>query len=144
MRRLNGTTVLFLALAGLWGVAQLVLAFFVHVAVRGHGTTSGWVVPPAKTYMEAFGTSEVVLTLAIFGLVGLVAWVLHRRAARGEAGAGRVAWGVSLVTAALGAVGFVYLFGVGVCLLVACAGVSRRAPDRRGRDTPLTTGAAAG
>jgi hypothetical protein len=41
----------------------------------------------------------------------------------------------------LGLVGFVYLFGVGVCLLVACATVPRRVSAHQvGQRSPVTLG----
>jgi hypothetical protein len=141
MRRL---TVLLLVLAALWGVVQLLLAFFVHVAVRGYGTPSGWVVPPTKTYMQAYGMSEVALTVVIMALVVLVGVALHRRASRDLPGAGRVAWAVSVVTTALGVLGFVYLFGVGLCLLLACASVPRVRRARRVRGSAVPTAAGVG
>ncbi len=126
MRRINGFTVLFLALAVLWGAVQLVLAFFVHVTVRGHATSSGWVVPPAKTFMRAYGVSELVLTAVIMALAVTVGAALLRRATRGLWGAGSLAWSISVLTTLLGALGFVYLLGVGICLLLACVSVPRR------------------
>jgi hypothetical protein len=143
MRRLNGLTVLLLVLAALWGVLQLLLAFFVHVAVRGYDRPSGWVVPPTKTYMQAFGVSEIALTAVTMALVVFVGLALHRRAGRGLLGAGRVAWVVSVATTVLGALGFVYLLGVGLCLLLACASVPRptRARRVRGSGVPTATGA---
>lgn len=130
MSRRYRPTVLFLAL-GLLGVgAQLVVAFFVHVAVRGHETPSGWVVPATRTYMQAYAVSEVVLTVVMVALAVIVALALSGRVKRGQPGAGRIAWSVSALTTVLGTFGFVYLFGVGVCLLLACATMprSRRAP----------------
>jgi hypothetical protein len=127
MRRLQRATTGFLLLAAFLLVAQFVSAFFVRVTVRAQPTATGWVVPPTKTYMQAFGASEVILTLLSLGALVLVASVLLRRSARGALGAGPLAWGVSALAAALGLVGFVYLFGVGVCLLVACATVARHA-----------------
>jgi len=143
VRRLNGFTVLFLVLAALWGVLQFVLAFFVHVTSRGHETSAGWVVPPTKTYMQADGVSEVVLTLVILALVGAVGANLHRRVTRGLQGAGGLAWAVSVVTLALGVVGFVYAFGVGICLLLACASVSRHGAASAA-ERPAVTGGRTG
>jgi hypothetical protein len=121
-------TAAFVSLAALLAVAQFVSAFFVHVAVRARPTHSGWAGPPTKTYIQAFGVSEVILTsLSLAGIV-VVGSVLSRRTRRGEGGAGWLAWGVSVVTALLGLVGFVYLFGAGVCLLLACVTVPRRHP----------------
>ena len=45
-------------------MAQFVSAFFVQVAERAELTDSGWVVPPTR---EAFGVSEVILTLVTLG-----------------------------------------------------------------------------
>jgi hypothetical protein len=125
MRRVNRTTKIWLALAALLAVAQFVSAFFVHVAVRAEPTRSGWVVPPTKTYMQAFGISEVILTSLTLGAIIVVSSVLGRRGMCGEGGAGLFAWGISIAAAAVGLVGFVYLFGAGVCLLLACATVPR-------------------
>ena len=83
---------------------------------------------PSKTYMQADGVSEVVLTLVILALVVAVGATLHKRVTRGLQGAGRSAWAVSVVTLALGVLGFAYAFGVGICLLLACASVPRIAP----------------
>src|SRR5271170_4906285 len=67
MKRLDRPTAVLLVVAALVTVAQFVSAFFVHVAVR---VAAGWVVPPAKTYMQAFGFSEVILTaLSLGGVV---------------------------------------------------------------------------
>ena len=106
-------------------MAQFVSAFFVHVAVRAEPTRAGWVVPPTKTYMQAFGVSEVILTSLTLGAIVLVGSLLGRRGIRGDGGAGWLAWAVSIVAAVLGLVGFVYLLGAGVCLLLACATVPR-------------------
>jgi hypothetical protein len=116
----------FLALAALLLVAQFVSAFFVHVAVRARPTGAGWVVAPTQTYIQAFGASVVILTVLSMGALVFVGSVLMRRSGRDVLGAGPLAWGVSAVAAALGLVGFVYLFGVGVCMLIACATVPRR------------------
>jgi hypothetical protein len=121
-RKLDRITVAFLALAALWCVVQCALSFFVHVAVRpGPGTVSA----PTMTYFQAFGLSVVVLTAIGLGVISLVGYVLIRRRSEGEPGAGRTAWTVSIVAAALGAIGFVYLFGVAICLLLACTTVPR-------------------
>jgi hypothetical protein len=68
----------------------------------------------------------VILTLLSLAAIVVVASVLSRR--RGTRGAGWLAWSVSVVAAVLGLVGFVYLFGAGVCLLLACVTVPRRHP----------------
>ncbi|MFZ0249141.1 MAG: hypothetical protein WAL61_04290, partial [Acidimicrobiales bacterium] len=115
MRRLGRATTGFLVLAALLLVSQFVSAFFVRVTVRAEPTGAGWVVPPTKTYMQAFGASEAILTLLSLGALVVVGSVLVRRGARGAPGAGALAWGVSAAAAVLGLVGFVYLFGVGVC-----------------------------
>jgi CBS domain containing-hemolysin-like protein len=144
VRRLDRATTGFLILAALLLVAQFVSAFFVHVTVRAEPTGAGWAVPPTKTYMQAFGASEVILTLLSLAALLVVGSVLVRRSGRGALGAGALAWGVSAAAAALGLVGFVYLFGVGVCLLVACATVPRRpstaAPRRRSSVASSVTG----
>ena len=131
MRPLNRTSTTLLALAALLAVAQFVSAFFVHVVERAEPTGSGWVAPPTKTYIQAFGVSEVILTLLTLGAIVVVGSVLRRRGMHGEGGAGWLAWGVSIVAAVLGLAGFVYLFGAGVCLLLACATVPRRSPSQR-------------
>ena len=128
MRRLDRATAAVLILAALLAMAQFVSAFFVHVAARARPTPSGWVALPTKTYIQAFGVSEVILTSLSLAAIVVVASVLGRRAMRGQSGAGWLAWGVSLVAAVLGLVGFVYLFGAGVCLLLACVTVPRRHP----------------
>ncbi len=144
MKRLDRPTVVFLVLAALWGVAQFVLAFFVHVTERAHETSAGWAVPPTKTYMQAFGVSEAILTILSLGVVVLVAGALYRRRMRNERGAGRLAWGISIATAVLGVVGFVYLFGVAVCLLLACGTVPRHAAPTVGRARPTVGSGATG
>ena len=126
MKRLDPVTLVFLALAGAWAMVQFVLAFFVHVAERAKLTSAGWVVPPTKTYMQSYALSEVVLTAVVLGVVVLVGSLLRRRRRGGEFGAGRLAWGLSIATLLFGVVGFTYLFGVSVCLCLACASVRRR------------------
>jgi hypothetical protein len=128
MKRLDRATAALLILAALLAVAQFVSAFFVHVAARAQLTRSGWAVPPTKTYIQTFGVSEVILTSLSLAAIVVVGSVLSRRTMRGESGAGWLAWGVAVVTAVLGLVGFVYLFGAGVCLLLACVTVPRRHP----------------
>jgi hypothetical protein len=120
--------VVFLVLAALWGVLQFVLAFFVHLAARGHEVGPRWVVPPTKTYIQADGISEIVLSLVVLAMAAAVGVALHRRAERGLWGAGRLAWSVAAVASVLGVLGFAYLFGVGICLLLACASVPRHSP----------------
>jgi hypothetical protein len=128
MKRLDRATTALLSLAALLAVAQFGSAFFVHVAARAQLTRSGWAVPPTKTYIQTFGVSEVILTALSLAAIVVVGSVLRRRTMRGESGAGWLAWGVSVASAVLGLVGFVYLFGVGVCLLLACVTVPRRHP----------------
>jgi hypothetical protein len=128
MRRFDRATAALLVLAALLAVAQFVSAFFVHVTARAQPTPSGWVVPPTKTYMLTFGLSEVILAVVSLAAIVVVASVMSRRRLRGESSAGWIAWGVSVVATALGLVGFVYLFGAGVCLLLACVTVPRRHP----------------
>jgi hypothetical protein len=128
MQRLDRATAALLSLAALLAVAQFVSAFFVHVAARARPTPSGWVAPPTKTYLQTFGVSEVILTLLSLVAIVVVASVLSHRTMRGQSGAGWLAWGVSVVAAVLGLVGFVYLFGAGVCLLLACVTAPRRHP----------------
>jgi hypothetical protein len=128
MNRLDRATAALLVLAALSAAAQFVSAFFVHVAVRARPTPSGWMVPPTKTIMETFGVSEAILTSVSLAAIVVVASVLSRRRKRGESGAGSLAWGLSVAAALLGLVGFDYLFGAGVCLLLACVTVRRRHP----------------
>jgi hypothetical protein len=130
MKRLDPITVVFLALAGTWAMAQLVLAFFVHVTERARLTSAGWVMPPTKTYIQAYALSEVVLTVVVLGVVVLVGFQLQRRKRVGEFGAGRLAWGVSIAALLFGVVGFRYLFGVSVFLCLACGSVGRRPPTQ--------------
>jgi uncharacterized membrane protein YhaH (DUF805 family) len=128
VKRLDRATEALLVLAALLSAAQFVSAFFVHVAARAEPTPSGWVTPPTKTYMETFGVSEVILTSVSLAAVAVVAFVLRRRRLRAQSGAGWLAWGMSVTPAVLGLVGFVYLLGAGVCLLLACVTVPRRHP----------------
>ena len=128
MRRLDRATAALLNLAALLAMTQFVSAFFVHVAARARPTPSGWVTPPTKTYIQTFGVSEVILTLLSLAAIAVVASVLSRRTRRGQSGAGWLAWGVSVIAAVLGLVGFGYLFGAGVCLLLACVTAPRRHP----------------
>jgi hypothetical protein len=128
VKRLSRATKALLILAALLVAAQFASAFFVHVAARPRPTPSGWVVPPTKTYMQTFGVSELVLTSISLAAIGGVASVLSRRRLRGESGARPLAWGVSVVAALVGLVGFVSLFGAGACLLLACVTVPRRHP----------------
>jgi hypothetical protein len=136
MKRFDRATGVFLALAALWTLAQFVSAFFVHVAARARPTGSGWVVPPTDTSFQAFGLSEVILTLLSLGAVVLVASSLFPRRSRGQCGAGRLAWGVSTATVVLGLVGVGSLFGVALLLLLACVTVPRRASTPAGRQRP--------
>jgi hypothetical protein len=137
-RRLSRTTVVFLALAAVWSVAQFALSFFVHVAVRPR---PGAVSPPARTYFQAFGLSEAVLTALGLAAVALVGVFLSRRRSRGEPGAGFGAWAVSIAAAALGVLGFAYLFGVAICLLLACSSVPKGRPRTSGTEAPATASA---
>ena len=139
MRRLDPVTVVFLALAGAWAVAQFVLAFFVHVTERAKLTSAGWVVPPTKTYIQSYALSEVVLTAVVLGVVVLIASLLNRRRRDGEIGAGRLAWGLSIATLLFGVVGFTYLFGISVFLCLACASVLRRPSTDAPRPSATTT-----
>ena len=66
------------------------------------------------------------LTLLSLAAVLLVASTLSRRRSRGERGAGRLAWGVSIATVILGLVGGGSLFGVALFLLLACVAVPGR------------------
>jgi len=143
-KRLHRATAVFLALAVLWSLAQFVSAFFVHVAARARPTGSGWGVPPTKTNFQAFGLSEVILTLLSLGAVVLVASLLSVRRGRGEYGAGRLAWGISTATVVLGLVGVGSLFGVALFPLMACVTVPRRASTgARRRRPPVASGARA-
>ena len=137
-RKLDRITVAFLALAALWCIVQFALSFFVHVAVRPR---PGIVSPPTRTYFQAFGPSEVVLTAIGLGVIALVGYVLIRRRSEGEPGAGRTAWTVSIVAAALGAIGFAYLFGVAICLLLACTTVPRGRTRSVTRESPAIVSA---
>lgn len=130
MKRLDRVTLVFLALAGAWAVTQFVVAFFVHVTERARLTSEGWVVPPTKTYIQAFAVSEVVLTVMVLGLVVLVGLLLLRRVSHDHVGAGWLSWVLSIATLCFGVVGFRYLFGVGVFLCLACATARRRLPAR--------------
>jgi hypothetical protein len=143
MKRLDRSTRVFLALAIVWASVQFVLAFFVHVTERARVTRTGWVVPPTRTYVQAFGLSEVLLTTVNVGLVLLVGLALRRRHARNEPGAGGLAWVVSVLTAVVGLIGFAYLFGVGLCLLLACVTVSRRPTKARRGPSSLRSGVSA-
>ena len=126
MKRLDPLTQIILALACAWAMAQFVLAFFVHVTERAKLTSSGWVVPPTKTYIQTYALSEVFLTTVVLGVVVAVGSSLGRRRRGGEFGAGLLAWGLSIATFLSGIVGFSYLFGVAVFLCLACASVNRR------------------
>jgi len=142
LKRLDPLTVVFLAVAGAWAMGQFVLAFFVHVTERARLTDAGWVVPPTKTYIQSYLLSEVVLTAVVIGVVILVASLLHRRRRGDEFGAGRLAWGVSIAALLFGVIGFTYLFGVSVCLCLACASLRRRPltevpPSTAARTAPL-------
>jgi hypothetical protein len=137
-RRLHRITVALLAFAALWCVVQFVLSLFVHVAVRPH---PGTVSPPTRTYFQAFGPSEVVLTAIGLGVVALVGSLLHRRRSGGEPGAGIAAWAVSIAAAALGVIGFASLFGVAICLLLACTTVRRGRSRSVTKESPAILGA---
>ena len=137
LKRLDPLTAVFLALAGAWAMGQFVLAFFVHVTERARLTSAGWVVPPTKTYIQSYALSEVVLTAIVLGVVILVGLLLVRRRRSDEFSAGPLAWGLSIATLLCGVLGFSYLFGVSVCLCLACASV-RRHPST---DVPRRTAA---
>jgi hypothetical protein len=126
MKRRDPLTLIFLALAGAWAMAQFVLAFFVHVTERAKLTSAGWVVPPTRTYIQTYALSEVVLTAVVLGVVVAVGSLLGRRRRGGEFAAGLLAWGLSTATFLSGIVGFSHLFGVAVLLCLACASVNRR------------------
>jgi uncharacterized membrane protein YkgB len=139
MKRLDSVTAVFLALAGAWATAQFVLAFYVHVTERAKLTRDGRVVPPSKTYMQSYALSEVVLMAVVLGVVVLIGLLLHRRRRGGEFGAGRLSWGLSIATLLFGIVAFTYLFGVSVCLCLACASVRRRPSTEGPRSTAART-----
>jgi hypothetical protein len=139
MTRLDRITSVFLFLAGVWAMAQFALAFFVHVTERAKLTTTGWVVPPTKTYIQAFAVSELVLTVVVLGVVAFVGTMLHRRMSIGELGAGWLAWSLSIATLLFGVVGFRYLFGVGIFLCLACASARRRLSAEGPRSTGVET-----
>jgi hypothetical protein len=137
MKRLDRHTLVFLALAGAWTIAQLVLAFFVHVTERAKLTSAGWVVPPTKTYIQSYALSEVVLTVVVLGVVVAVGYLLGRRRRAGELGAGLLAWGLSIATLLFGILGFSYLFGISAFLCLACASVNRRPSAELQRPTAM-------
>jgi hypothetical protein len=83
------------------------------------------VVPPTKTYIQAFAVSEVLFLAMLVVLTILVALSLGRRLARGEPGAGAAAWSLSALATLVGVLGFRYVLGVGLCLLLACASMRR-------------------
>ena len=66
---------------------------------------------------------------------------LSRRRSRGEPGAGFGAWAVSIAAAARGVLGFAYLFGVAICLLLACSSAPKGRPRTSGTEAPATASA---
>lgn len=137
-RGLNGASVIFLVLAALWSVAEFLGSFYEPVVVRPRPDS---VRQPTRTLFSAFGPSEVIVTALGLGVIALVGLLLYRRGRNGTPGAGRAAWGLSLATAALGVLGFAYLFGVAICLLLSC-GAASRAPQSSvdGSDPSVLTG----
>ncbi len=132
MKRLNGVTSSFLALALLLSAANGVLVFFVHIPVNAR-------LRP-RTYFQAYGAAE--LLLAGIGLVAtaLVAFLLSRRGKNDRPEAGRYAWAVSTAALAVGIFGLVtlprYMFLVGILLIGACLSFSARRTTVQGPDLP--------
>jgi len=138
MKRLNGVTALFLSLAFLWSAALTVWIFFVDIPVtpgshRLVQTASGGyqeVLALPRTYFQAYGVSELILTGVGLVFAGLVAFLLHQRSSDQQPNAGRAAWGVSMAALVVGIIGFMgiapYMFFVGIFLIGACLSYSAR------------------
>jgi hypothetical protein len=151
---LSRVTVVFLVLAALCTVVQFALSFVVRVVARpregvvvsssgGHSHVSvGLVSPPTKTYFEAFGLSEIILTAVGIGAVVLVGYLLHRQRLKGRPGAGSAAWTVSIAAALLGFMGFAYLWGLAICLMLACVTMhTGRSRSHTSTPPPVVAGA---
>jgi hypothetical protein len=156
MKRLNGVTVLFLSLAGLWSVALTLLAFVVDIPVRrgthnlvqtaSGGYQEAKVLP--QTYFQAYGVPELLLTGTGIVAAALVAVLLSHRRRSNQPNAGRAAWGVSIAALVVGIIGFVtvYLLFVGIFLTLACLTFSKQqATAKRSQQqalsaTPRTSG----
>jgi hypothetical protein len=136
MKRLNGVTVLFLSLAGLWSAILTLLAFVVHIPVRtgthnlvqtaSGGYQEAKVLP--HTYFQAYGTPGLLLTGTGIVAAALVAVLLRQRSRSNQPNAGRAAWGVSIAALVVGIIGFVavYLLFVGIFLMLACLTFSKQ------------------
>ncbi len=137
MKRLDRLTATLLLIAGLLGLAMTVLAFVVHIPIRSGShnlvrTASGGysevpVVP--QTYFQKYGLPELFVLGVGLLLVIAVAAVLRDRAGHDLAGAGRLAWSLSISALVIGIVGSVtiapYLLLVGILLVLACSAFSR-------------------
>ena len=154
MKRPFPVTAILVLIAALWSLGLVVSAFLVDVPVRvgAHNlvrTASGAYTEAAvvpQTYVQKYGIAELLLVGFGLALAIAVAIALRHRAAHGSAGAGRVAWGLSVAGLTLGIVAFVtiapYTLIVGVLLVLACATFSRNGVTaQRGRSgsVPVTT-----
>jgi hypothetical protein len=137
MKRLGRITATLLLVAGLGSLALTLLAFVVHISLRdgSHNlvrTASGaYVEVPVQpqTYFQKYGISELLLFGLGLVLVVAVGIALRSRAVHGSAGAGGLAWGLSVACLMLGILGTVtiapYLLLVGIVLVLACGARSR-------------------
>ncbi len=141
MKRLNGVTALFLSFAFLWSAALTVWIFIVDISVtpgshRLVQTASGGhqeVLALPRTYFQAYGVSELLLTGMGLAFAGLVAFLLLQRSTDQQPNAGSAAWGVAITALVVGIIGFLgfapYLFFVGIFLVGACLSFSADNPQ---------------
>lgn len=156
MKRLDRLTGVLLLVAGLGSEALMLSAFFVHVPIRAgshnlvRSSSGGYVEAPVlpQTYFQKYGTAELLLFGLGLLLVLAVAAALRERRGRGLAGAGRLAWSLSITGLVIGIVGSVtiapYLLLVGILLVFACSAFSRSgaAASPHARSAPVVNGAA--
>jgi hypothetical protein len=155
MKRLDRITAVLLLVAGLLSFGLTLLAFVVHIPVRegSHDlvqTASGAysevpVVP--QTYFQKYGIAELVVLGLGLAFVIAVGIALRSRVLHGRAGAGGLAWGLSVASLVLGTIGSVtiapYLLLVGIFLVVACSACSRSGIVTEGgtsRSSSVTSG----
>ena len=155
MKRLDRITATLLLIAGLGSLALILLAFVVHIPLRDgshnlvRAASGAYVEVPVapQTYLQKYGISELLLLGLGLVLVFAVGIALRSRAVHGRAGAGGLAWGLSVACLMLGILGSVtiapYLLLVGILLVLACSACSRNglAPEGASRSS-VTSGVA--
>lgn len=118
-----------------WSAALVVAALLVPAYTTGATSSPGPLGtgspkgPPALSTTATLVQVNGIKVLALVGLplvvVALVAWALGRRRARGQAGAGPVAWTLTVLVGLFALAGMltigIFVLPVAVLLVVACA-----------------------